>query len=127
MREDGSKDGNVVLERSVAYAISIIHLFRDLERDSVGRILGNQLLRAGTSIGANVHEAQAAQSRPDFISKLSIAHKEAREAAYWLRLLEGAGVAQSSEISRLTDETDQLVRLLSSIILSAKGIPRRNS
>ena len=116
-----------MLERSVAYAISIIHLFRDLERDSVGRILGNQLLRAGTSIGANVHEAQAAQSRPDFISKLSIAHKEAREAAYWLRLLEGAGVAQSSEINRLTDETDQLVKLLSSIILSAKGISRPNS
>jgi four helix bundle protein len=76
---------NEILERSIGYSLRIIALYRVLNRDHVGRVLGRQLLRAATSIGANAHEAQGGQSRPDFIAKMSIAHKEARECAYWLR------------------------------------------
>ena len=73
-----------------------------------------------TSIGANVHEAQAGQSRADFVAKMSIAHKEAREAAYWLRLIEEAHLLPAESLSDIADETRQLIKILSSILLSAK-------
>ena len=113
-------EGNVIVERSMAYALRAIGLFRGLEKDSVGRVLGTQVLRAGTSIGANVHEAQAAQTRPDFISKMSIAHKEAREAAYWLRLIGQAQLCSASTLGDLGEETEQIIKILSSILITAK-------
>ena len=109
-----------IVERSVAYSLRIIKLFKALEADGVGRVLGGQLLPAGTSIGANVHEAQAGQSRADFVAKMSIAHKEAREAAYWLRLIEEAHLLPAESLSDIADETRQLIKILSSILLSAK-------
>ena len=75
-----------ILERSITYSLQIINLYRMLEKDSVGRVLGRQLLRSRTSIGAKIHEARGGQGKADFVAKLSIAYKEAREAAYWLRL-----------------------------------------
>jgi four helix bundle protein len=116
-----------IADRSVAYASRIIELYRALERDSVGRILGNQLLRSGTSIGANVHEAQGAQSRADFIAKMSIAHKEARESAYWLRLIREAELMAAHRVKDLTEETQQIIRILSSILLTAKKGRSRES
>jgi len=77
------------------------------------RDIGRQLLRSATSIGANLEEADAAQSRADFISKCSIALKEARESLYWLRLLEKTG---KSESPQLCDECDQLVAILTTIV-----------
>lgn len=109
-----------IVERTVRYALDVISLYRNLEYDSVGRILGKQLLRSGTSIGANVHEAQAGQSRADFICKMSIAHKEAKESAYWLRLIDEAHIRMAQDVERLRDETNQLIRILSSILLSSK-------
>ena len=97
-------DKSNIVERSVAYSLRIIRLYRELDNDSVGRILGKRLLRSGTSVGANIHEAQGAQSTADFISKMSIAHKEARESVYWLRLLRDS----------------ELVKILSSILLTSK-------
>ena len=81
-----------IVERSGAYSLRIIKLFQEVEKKSVGKILGKQLLRSGTSIGANVHEAQGAQSKADFIAKMSIAHKEAKECVYWLRLFSDADI-----------------------------------
>ena len=109
-----------IVERSVAYSLRIIKVYRELEEDNVGRILGKQLLRSGTSIGANVHEAQGAQSKADFISKMSIAHKEARESAYWLRLLHESELIPASRLNDLSDETDQLIRIISSILVTSK-------
>jgi four helix bundle protein len=109
-----------ILERSTAYSLRLIKLYRELEKDSVGRILGRQLLRSGTSIGANIHEAQGGQSRADFIAKISIACKEAHESAYWLRLLQEAELISASRICDLRDETEQLIKILSTILLSAK-------
>ena len=66
-----------IVERSAAFSLRIMKLYRELENDNSGRILGKQLLHSGTSVGANIHEAQGVQSTADFISKMSIAHKEA--------------------------------------------------
>lgn len=109
-----------IVERCVAYALQIIRLYRELDKDSVGRILGRQLLRSGTSIGANLYEAQGGQSRADFIAKVSVAHKEALESAYWLRLIGEAGLTPPNRIGDLADETEQLSKVLASILLSAK-------
>jgi len=109
-----------MLERCVQYSLQIIKFFREIEKDSVGRILGNQLLRSGTSIGANVHEAQGGQSKADFIAKISIAQKEACESAYWLRIMLETKLGQSADIRKVRQETDELVRILSSILISAK-------
>ncbi len=81
----------------------------------VSRTLANQLLRSGTSIGANVEEAQAAQSRADFLNKLSIARKEARETHYWLRLLSTTDLVSAPRLTDLVDEADQLVAILTTI------------
>lgn len=115
----GSHEG--IAERTVSFALRVVRLFRALERDGAGRILGRQILRCGTSIGANVHEAQAAQSKADFIAKMSVAHKEAEETAYWLRLVREAGLAPARSLSQLEDETQQIARVLAAILLSAKG------
>ena len=77
--------------------------------------MANQLLRSGTSIGANVEEAQAGQSRADFLSKLSIACKEARETHYWLRLLAATDIVREPRLIDLIDEANQLVAILSTI------------
>jgi four helix bundle protein len=78
--------------------------------------LANQLLRAGTSIGANVEERQASQSRADFIAKYSIACKEARETHYWLRLLAVSDIVAEAKLKDLIDEANQLVAILTNII-----------
>src|SRR5215210_7688788 len=77
-------------ERTIAYAVRVVQLYRALARDSAGRVIARQLLRSATSVGANIHEAQAGQSRADFIAKMSIANKEATESRYWLRLISEA-------------------------------------
>jgi four helix bundle protein len=116
-----------IAERTVAYSLRLIALYRALEPDGAGRILGRQLLRSGTSIGANVHEAQGGQSRPDFIAKMSIAYKEARESAYWLRLIAEAKLVAPPALRDLVDETAQLTKILSSILLSSKYGKRESS
>lgn len=98
----------------------IIQLVRVINRDEIGRILGNQLLKAGTSVGANIHEAQGAQSKADFIAKMSISHKEARESAYWLRLVHESKIVGEVQLSELRDETEQLIKIISAILLTAK-------
>ena len=119
MKSEESKKMDI-LERTVDYSLRIIKLYRELGRDNIGRILGKQLLRSGTAVGANVHEAQGGQSKADFIAKMSIAHKEARESAYWLRLIQEANLISSSRISGLLEETGQLIKILSSILISSK-------
>lgn len=82
--------------------------------------LSQQLLKAGTSIGANVEEALGAQSRKDFISKMSIAYKEARETNYWLRLRRDSNVYTSNSLEYLISESNELNKILSSIIKTSK-------
>jgi four helix bundle protein len=78
---------NIIQDKSFAFEVRIVNAHKFLQKESLEFILSKQLLRSGTSIGANIEEAIGAQSKADFIPKLSIAYKEARETKYWLRLL----------------------------------------
>ncbi|MGH9871166.1 MAG: four helix bundle protein [Pyrinomonadaceae bacterium] len=110
-----------IRERTFNFSPRIIRLCQQLEEQAgVARTLGWQLLRSGTSIGANVEEAQAGQSKLDFISKNAIALKEARETVYWLRLLSASKVIPAKRLSELQQEADELAKIIGSIIVSAK-------
>ena len=110
-----------IRERTFEFALRIIKLCNELNRKpGVCRDISRELLKAGTSVGANTEEAQAAQSKPDFISKNSIALKEARETHYWLRLLIAAEVMPESRLAELRDEAEEIKRILGSIVVSAK-------
>ena len=111
---------SLILERTVAYSLRVIKLYRVVQQDDVGRILGKQLLRSATSVGANVHEAQGGQSKADFIAKLSIAHKEIWESAHWLRLIAEAGLVSPALLAELLNETEQITKILSAILLTSK-------
>ena len=108
---------NVILEKSFRFALETKQFCRRL-RANQEYDLARQLFRSGTSIGANVEEAQAAQSRPDFISKMSIASKEAREARFWLRLLNEDPASELKPSPAYFGECEELVRILTSIVKS---------
>jgi four helix bundle protein len=112
------KDQNVVVEKSYAFALEIMRVAK-LIREQREYDLASQLWRAGTSIGANVEEAQAAQSRADFRSKMSIAAKEARESHYWLRLTRDGKVLSESEVASLINDIEEIKRILTSIVKSS--------
>lgn len=104
-------------KRTFEFAKRIVKLCQALdEKPGVSRTLANQLLRSGTSVGANVEEGQASQSEADFISKYSIACKEARETHYWLRLLAASGILPHERLIELETECNELVAILTSII-----------
>jgi four helix bundle protein len=101
--------------------VRIVKLCRYLEeKPGVRRTLANQLLRAGTSIGANIEEAVAGQSRADFINKNAIGLKEARETHYWLRLIVAAEVLPERLVSKLRAEAEELMKIIGAIIVTAK-------
>ena len=110
---------NVVLQKSYDFALSIISLYREMI-DQKEFVLSKQLLRSGTSIGANVEEAQAAQSTKDFVSKLCVASKEARESRYWLRLLRQSQLCKM-DFTPYLQQVEELVRLLTSIIKTTQA------
>ena len=111
---------NAIEEKSFQFAVRIVKLCRYLRDEKKEFILSKQLLRAGTSIGANIAESQQAQSRPDFISKLCIALKEASESNYWLRLLRATDYLSETEYRTMIVQCKELERLLTSILKSAK-------
>ena len=111
------KTENVIRDRSFEFALKIIDLYKYLQDEKKEFVLSKQILRSGTSIGANIEEAQAAQSKKDFIAKMSIAAKEARETLYWLKLLKYGGYVTKDEI--LID-SEELIRLLTSIVKSSE-------
>jgi four helix bundle protein len=112
------KEENVILEKSYAFALEIMSLAKVI-RDQREYDFASQLWRAGTSIGANVEEAQAAQSRADFRSKMSIAAKEARESSYWLRLTRDGKVLETDLVTPLITEIETIKRILTSIVKSS--------
>jgi four helix bundle protein len=117
---------NDLEERLFAFSLRIVRLYQKLSKNSeLGRILGRQLLRSGTSIGANYQEGQAGQSRVDFVSKTNIALKEARETHYWPRILMGSNEFAANLLSDLLDESDQLKRILGAIVARCKQKDRK--
>ena len=119
--EVGDEKWRDIVERTFRFSVRIVKLCQVLDgRPGVGRTLSRQLLRSGTSIGANVEEAQAGQSRADFLSKYSIALKEARETHYWLRLIADCEILAPIRLAEITQECDELVAILTAIIKSTR-------
>lgn len=114
-------DGSEIRERVFRFACEVLELHDQLaHRSSGGREISRQLVRAATSIGANLEEADAGQSRADFISKCTISLKEARESHYWLRLLRATNKIDAAYDS-LIHEADRIVAVLTSIVKKSKG------
>lgn len=110
-----------ITDRTFNFATRIVNLCKVLDEDpGVARTLSKQLIRSGTSIGANVEESQAAQSTADFINKLEIALKEARETRYWLRLIIASELVPENRLLPLLGETDELIKIIAAIIVSTK-------
>ena len=117
---------NAIEEKSFHFAVRIVKLCRFLREDRKEYILSKQLMRSGTSIGANIIESQQAQSRADFISKLSITLKEASETNYWLRLLYATDYLSESEFSSIITDCRELEKILTSIIKTTRSSPKNS-
>ncbi len=107
---------HITRSKSFAFAVRVVHMARYLQYEKREFVLSRQVLRAGTSIGANIEEASAGESRKDFRSKMSIASKEARETLYWLRLLRATDYLESRMADSMIQDCDELVALLTSIV-----------
>ncbi len=109
---------NIILDKSFEFAIRVVKLYKYLCDDKKEYILSKQLLRAGTSIGANINEAQAGQSKADFIAKMAIASKEARESKYWIDLLIKTDYLDINEnhVKSLLNDIEEIIKLLTSIV-----------
>ena len=116
--EEEKKEENAVKEKSFAFAVRCVKLYMYLKEQKREYDMSRQLLRSGTSIGANVREGLLAQSRADFLSKMSIAKKEAGETEYWLELLEAGGILKPEETQSMLKHCRELIKLLVSICRS---------
>ena len=120
----GNGEGGMVkdiCERTFQFSLRIVKLCQFLEnKDKISKTLANQLLRSGTSVGANVEEGQATQSEADFLTKMSIACKEARETHYWIRLLVASELVEFKRLEGIEQEANELIAILSTICKKIK-------
>jgi len=107
-------------ERTKTFALRIIRLYSALPETTVAQVLGKQILRSGTSVGAHYREASRARSTAEFVSKLNGGLQELEETAYWLELLVGADVLDADRVRSLTQEVDELTAILVTLIKKAK-------
>ena len=111
-------------KRTKAFALRTIKLVNSISKDFVGRRIGDQLLRAGTSVAANYRSACRARSKPDFINKLSIAEEEADESALWMELLIEGGVVAERRLTKLLTEANELTAILVASRKTSRGLRR---
>ncbi len=111
---------NVIVTKSFDFAVRIVNLYRYLTEKKNEFVLSKQLLRSGTSIGANVSEAVQAQSKPDFVSKMNIALKEASETKYWIKLMQATNFLSTEESTSILSDCIELEKMLVSIVKSSK-------
>ncbi len=114
---------NLIEDKSFQFSIRIVKLSKYLSATKKAYVLSKQLLRAGTSIGANVAEAQQAQSKADFISKIAIALKETTESKYWIRLLHATDYLSETEYQSILSDCTELEKILTSIVKTIKTAP----
>ncbi|MBU6157980.1 MAG: four helix bundle protein [Bacteroidetes bacterium] len=114
------KTNNLILDKTFTLALKIINLHQHLRENQIERDLCIQLLRSGTSIGANVEEAVGGSSRKDFIHKLQIAYREARESKYWLRLFKESNWIEDKYTEGIILDIDEILKILTSILKSSK-------
>lgn len=112
---------NIIQQKSFSFAIRIINLYKYLVSEKKEFVLSKQLLRSGTSIGANIEESIGGQSDKDFLSKLSISYKEARETIYWLKLLKETEYISNNEFVSIHSEAEEICKILAKIIITLKS------
>jgi four helix bundle protein len=119
---DARKLPKDIRKRAFEYSLRAIKVYRFLQdrKDGVGWVLGKQYLRAATSIGANIEEAQSAETKADFVHKYGIAQKEAKESVYWLRLMAESGTVGKLRLNPLMKETEELYAVITAIIRNSK-------
>ena len=111
---------NAIIEKGMEFAIRIVNLYKYLQKEKKETVMSKQLLRSGTSIGANTREAIYGQSRGDFLSKMSIALKECSETEYWLELLSRTGYLNEQEYESIRVDCSEIAKLLITIVKSTK-------
>jgi four helix bundle protein len=109
-----------VRDKSYTFALEVIETYKALEEKQRGFVLSKQFLRSGTSIGANAEEAIGAQSKREFLSKISIAYKEARETHYWIRLLRDSNILEVGKANNLIHKSEELLKLMGATISTTK-------
>lgn len=110
---------NIILKKSYAFALEVIALYK-LLIEKKEFVISKQILRSGTSVGANIHEGVASESKKDFIHKLSIACKEAKETSYWLNLLKDSNYLTLEQFDNANNNCSEVIKILNSIILTTK-------
>ena len=115
------KEGNVILEKSMAFAVRIVKLYRYLNDEKREYVMSKQLLRSGTSVGANAYEAVQGQSRNDFLAKMGIALKEAYETQYWLELLYRTEYLTSEQYESIAADHKEVIKILTKIVKNTKN------
>ncbi len=106
---------NIIQEKSFCFALRIVKLYKYLKENKKEYILSKQLLRSGTSIGANVEEAIGGQSKNDFVSKISIAYKESRETLYWIKLLKESDYLNLKQAESMTNDCEEIIKIITKI------------
>jgi len=109
-----------LIERTKRFALRVIRLFASLPKSGEAQVLGKQLLRSGTSVGANYREAHRARSRAEFIAKCGDSLREIEESAYWLELLEESGIVPAAKLKDLRNETNELTAILVTVVKKSK-------
>jgi four helix bundle protein len=115
------KTENVIQHKSFEFAIRIINIYKFLQSEKKEYVLSKQLLRSGTSIGANIEESIGGQTEKDFFSKVAIAYKEARETAYWLKLLQATDYLTTEQASSLLKDAEEICKILGKIQLTLRN------
>jgi len=111
---------SVIKTKSFSFALSIIDLYK-LLNDKKECVLSKQILRSGTSIGANIEEASAAQTKKDFAYKMSISSKEARETLYWLKLIQYSEIIPDANFDKLYEDVEELIKILTAIVKTTQA------
>lgn len=126
MKTDNNKKFDIK-ERTFEFAVEILRLVSKLPKNTAGFELGKQILRSGTSIGANIEEAAGSRTKKEFINIVNISKKEARETYYWLRLLSAVKIVNPIEIVPLLKETNELISILTTIVKNSEKTCNYNS
>ena len=116
---------SIVRIKSFEFALAVIEVYKQMKVQNEF-VLSGQLLRSGTSIGANIEEALAGQSHRDFTAKMSIASKEARESLYWIKLIDKSQIAAVKGLKNLKEQNSELIRMLTAIVKTAQTKPTKN-
>ena len=118
--------GNIIKSKSFDFALKVVKIAQDIMKNKKEYVMSRQLLRSATSVGANVRESEYAQSKPDFISKMSIALKEANETDYWLDLVFHASLLDEINYKALKSDIDEIISILVAIVKSSKNLRMKN-